>query len=62
MMALASAFFFAGSMLSGKVLTRTNSSAAITFWQIVLTTAALMPFIQLATADVLLPAAFPLLG
>ncbi|MEM8858858.1 MAG: EamA family transporter [Chloroflexota bacterium] len=62
MMALASGIFFAGSMVTGKVLTRTNSSAAITFWQMALTTTALIPFIQIPTVDVLLPAALPLLG
>ncbi len=62
MMALASGICFAGSMVSGKVLTRTNSSAGITFWQMAFTTAALLPFIQMPSAAVLLPAAFPLIG
>ncbi len=62
MMALASGICFAGSMVSGKILTRTNSSAGITFWQMALTTVALLPFIQMPSAEVLIPAALPLLG
>lgn len=62
MMALASGVLFAGSMVSGKVLTRSNTSAGITFWQMALTAAALLPFIQMPSVSIMLPAAFPLIG
>ncbi|MEM9776985.1 MAG: EamA family transporter [Chloroflexota bacterium] len=62
LLALASGILFAGSMVSSKVLTRTNSSVTITFWQMALTAAALIPFIQMPSAVVLLPAALPLIG
>ncbi|MFK7800362.1 MAG: DMT family transporter [Anaerolineae bacterium] len=62
MLALGSGVTFAGSMIAAKLVTDTNSSTGITFWQMVITTVALIPFIQMPAPAVLVDAAFPLIG
>ena len=62
LMALGSAVCYAGAMVSSKSLTRTNSTTSIAFWQMALSAAMLVPFIQIPSSTILIEGAGPLLG